>query len=138
MDRDDAAPASPGPESLAELVERFERQGPPVQLSIVDGGAGWPPEVTTTVYRVVREALTNVARHAPGARSVRVTVDSGPSGVTVEVADDGPAVAQPAPGGFGLTGMRERVTTLGGTVDAGPGENGGWTVRATLPLPVPR
>ncbi|GIJ67813.1 sensor histidine kinase [Virgisporangium ochraceum] len=141
-DHDDAASASPGPESLADLVTRFERQGPPVRLSIVDsstaGGAGWPPEVTSTVYRVVREALTNVARHAPGARSVRVSVDSGPSGVTVEVADDGPAVAQPSSGGFGLTGMRERVTSLGGTVDAGPGEGGGWRVRATLPPPVLR
>jgi signal transduction histidine kinase len=134
-DADDAAPSSAGPENLAELVERFERQGPPVRLSIGDDGAGWPPEVTSTVYRVVREALTNVARHAAGARSVSVTVHSGPSGVTVEVTDDAPAVSQPARSGFGLTGMRERVTSLGGSVDAGPRPGGGWTVSATLPGP---
>jgi signal transduction histidine kinase len=137
-DADDAAPATAGPENLAELVERFERQGPPVRLSIRDDGAGWPPELTSTVYRVVREALTNVARHAAGARSVAVTVDSGPMGVTVEVTDDAPATAQPSRGGFGLTGMRERVTSLGGSVDAGPRPGGGWTVSATLPVPVGR
>jgi signal transduction histidine kinase len=135
-DADDAAPASAGPENLAELVERFERQGPPVRLSIRDDGAGWPPELTSTVYRVVREALTNVARHAAGARSVSVTVDSGPMGVTVEITDDAPTAAQQSRGGFGLTGMRERVTSLGGSVDAGPRPGGGWTVSATLPVPV--
>lgn len=133
-DADDAAPALPGPERLADLVERFERQGPPVRLSIGDDGSGWPPEVTSTVYRVVREALTNVARHASGARSVAVRVGSGPAGVTVEVTDDAPGPAQPARGGFGLTGMRERVASLGGAVDAGPRPGGGWTVSATLPL----
>jgi signal transduction histidine kinase len=137
-DADDGAPASAGPERLADLVERFERQGPPVRLSIGDGGGEWPPEVTSTVYRVVREALTNVARHAPAARSVNVTVDSGPSGVTVEVSDDGPPAAHPARGGFGLTGMRERVASLGGTVDAGPRPGGGWTVCASLPAGPPR
>lgn len=135
-DADDAAPASAGTERLPDLVERFERQGPPVRLKIGDAGERWPGEVTSTVYRVVREALTNVARHAPGARSVSVTVDSGPSEVTVEVTDDGPSAFSPARGGFGLAGMRERVTSLGGTVDAGPRAGGGWAVTATLPLPV--
>ena len=54
--------------------------------------------------------------------------------MTVEVTDDGPPVTDPPRGGFGLTGMRERVTSLGGTVDAGPRTGGGWTVSATLPL----
>jgi signal transduction histidine kinase len=133
-DADDAAPSSAGTERLADLVERFERQGPPVRLRIGDDGAGWPGEVTSTVYRVVREALTNVARHAPGARSVSVSVDSGPSGVTVEVTDDAPFSGPSSRGGFGLTGMRERVTSLGGTLDAGPRPGGGWTVSATLPV----
>ncbi|MEU8121976.1 sensor histidine kinase [Spirillospora sp. NPDC049024] len=138
-DADDAAPASPGTERLGALVERFRRQGPEVRLSMPDGPADaqWPPEVTTTVYRVAREALTNVLRHAPGARSVTVTVQQGPDGVCVEVADDAPAVParHPHRGGYGLIGMRERVESLGGSLCAGPRPGGGWSVRAELPVP---
>ncbi|MFC5750953.1 sensor histidine kinase [Actinomadura rugatobispora] len=136
-DGDDAAPASPGPERLGALVERFRKQGPEVRLSMRDGYAEWPPEVTSTVYRVVREALTNVLRHAPGARSVSVVVEQGPEGVTVEVADDAPAAAARPHhrGGYGLLGMRERVETLGGSLRAGPRPGAGWSVRATLPVP---
>ncbi|WP_129844211.1 sensor histidine kinase [Streptomyces sp. RFCAC02] len=141
--RDDgAAPSSSssGPEQLGALVERFSRQGPPVRLRVPGGpggGAEWPPEVTSTVYRIVREALTNIRRHAPQATSVAVTVDREPHGVTVEIADDGPPVpARPGHrGGYGLIGMRERVEALNGTLSAGPGRDAGWAVRATLPIP---
>jgi signal transduction histidine kinase len=89
------------------------------------------------VYRVVQEALTNVLRHAPKARSVTVTVGQDAQGVTVEVTDD--ASAAPARhhhrGGYGLIGMRERVETLGGSLRAGPRPGAGWSVRATLPVP---
>lgn len=134
-DTADAAPASPGPERLDELVERFSAGGPRATLRSC-GGADWPPEVTSTVYRVVREALTNVRRHAPQAGSVAVTVAEEPEGVTVRVDDDAP----PGPArphhraGYGLVGMRERVETLGGTLAAGPRPGGGWSVRAVLPL----
>ncbi|MEV5827610.1 histidine kinase [Spirillospora sp. NPDC052242] len=136
-DADDAAPASPGPERLGALVERFRRQGPEVRLSMPEGDDGWPPEVTTTVYRVTQEALTNVLRHAPRARSVTVTVERDARGITVEVADDAPAApARPAHrGGYGLIGMRERVESLGGSLHAGPRAGAGWSVRATLPVP---
>ncbi|WP_433463595.1 sensor histidine kinase [Spirillospora sp. CA-128828] len=135
-DADDAAPASPGPERLGALVERFGRQGPPVLLSVADEEATWPPEVTSTVYRIVQEALTNVLRHAPHARSVGVTVGRDRRGVTVEVVDDGPAGSgRHHRGGYGLIGMRERVETLGGSLSAGPRTGGGWSVRATLPAP---
>ncbi|GAA2433427.1 hypothetical protein GCM10010191_54510 [Actinomadura vinacea] len=135
-DEDDAAPAAPGPERLGALVERFRRQGPEVRLNMRDEDAEWPPEVTSTVYRVVQEALTNVLRHAPKARSVAVAVEQGPQGVSVEVTDDAPAVsAQPHHrGGYGLIGMRERVETLGGSLHAGPRPGAGWSVRATLPV----
>ncbi|MEV8515126.1 histidine kinase [Dactylosporangium sp. NPDC051484] len=135
-DTDDAPPASAGPEQLGVLVERFNRQGPPVRLRLPDESAAWPPEVASTVYRIVREALTNVARHAPDAHSVTVTVGQNPSGLTVEVLDDAPRggarVAQR--GGYGLIGMRERVETLGGTLHAGPRPDTGWSVLATLPI----
>ena len=135
-DTDDAPPASAGPEQLDVLVERFNRQGPPVRLLGSDESAAWPPEVTSTVYRIVREALTNVARHASHAHGVTVTVEQHASGVTVEVVDDappGPARASHR-GGYGLIGMRERVETLGGTLHTGPRPGAGWSIRATLPI----
>ncbi|MEU5978382.1 sensor histidine kinase [Streptomyces sp. NPDC047315] len=138
-DADDAAPASPGPEELSALVERFARQGPEVRLSTPDDPADWPPEVTSTVYRIVQEALTNVLRHATGARTIEVVVARAACGVTVEVADDGsphPARTRHR-GGYGLVGMRERVETLGGSLHAGPRPGPGWSVRATLPVPTP-
>ncbi|WBB75991.1 histidine kinase [Micromonospora sp. WMMD1128] len=135
-DAEDAPPASAGPEQLGVLVERFNRQGPPVRLRMPEQRTAWPPEVTSTVYRIVREALTNVARHAPHAHGVTVTVDQNPAGVRVEVVDDappGPARAAHR-GGYGLVGMRERVETLGGSLAAGPHPDAGWSVLATLPI----
>lgn len=135
-DAEDAPPASAGPEQLGVLVERFNRQGPPVRLRMPEQMAAWPPEVTSTVYRIVREALTNVARHAPHAHGVTVTVDQNPSGVTVEVVDDAPPgpVRAAHRGGYGLIGIRERVETLGGSLHAGPRPDAGWSVLATLPI----
>jgi signal transduction histidine kinase len=133
---DDAAPAAPGPEQLSELIRRFDEQGPPVRLSLPDGEAVWPPEVTNTVYRVVQESLTNISRHAAAARSVTVNVSNGRRGVTVEVVDDSPpGSARHHRGGYGLVGMRERVETLGGTLRVGPRPGAGWSVVATLPVP---
>ncbi|MEZ0073262.1 sensor histidine kinase [Planotetraspora sp. GP83] len=136
-DADDAAPATPGPEQLSELVRRFDGHGPAVRLRLPDGESVWPPEVTSTVYRVVQESLTNIARHAPQARSVTVSVAQDRQAVTVEVVDDAPPVAarHHHRGGYGLAGMRERVEALGGTLCAGPRLEAGWSVVATLPVP---
>jgi len=129
---------------LSDLVSRFASRGPAVQLRLPDSSRPpWPPEVAATVYRIVQEALTNVILHAPDAASVTVTVEEAPSGVTVEVTDDAPGRALTgspwsAPGGHGLTGMRERAEALGGMLSAGPGPEGGWTVAAKLPLPARR
>lgn len=127
-DTGDVVSAAPGPEPLGDLVGRFA--GPPVRLQ-APGDPAWSPEVASTVYRIVQESLTNVARHAPRARSVAVTVTDGAS-VTVEVTDDGPAPAQYHRRGYGLVGMRERVEALGGTLHAGPRRHG-WSVKAVLP-----
>ncbi|URM99632.1 hypothetical protein LUW76_37895 [Actinomadura madurae] len=85
----------------------------------------------------MQEALTNVLRHAPTARSVTVIVGQGEQCVTVEIADDAPATRSrhPQRGGYGLIGMRERVEALGGTLRAGPRPGAGWFVLATLPVP---
>ena len=128
----DAAGLTAHPEDLTDLVNRFAaaaasgraaRAGSAARLLLPNGPADptWPPEVTTTIYRVVAEALTNVARHAPGARQVTVTLAHDREVITVEVTDD--AVGSPVfrhVGGYGLIGMRERVEALGGTLSAGP------------------
>ena len=135
---DEGAGVSPGPEAIGELVERFATHGPAVDLRLPDGppAAGWPPELVSTVYRIVQEALTNVARHAPGAQSVTVTLTHGSGQVRVEVTDDAPASRRTRPGGgYGLVGMGERVAALGGKVSAGPLPGAGWAVEASLPIP---
>ncbi|WP_051745733.1 sensor histidine kinase [Streptomyces yerevanensis] len=92
------------------------------------------PAVAETVRRVVQESLTNVVRHARPAHAV-VRVDVGAGAVRVTVTDDGTATdPSPSPGGRGLTGMRERVTGLGGTFEAGDAEHGGWRVTALIPF----
>jgi signal transduction histidine kinase len=141
-DPDDAGGVAPGPEPITQLVARFAEHGPAVDLRLPAGplASGWPPEVASTVYRVVQEALTNIARHASGARSVTVTISHGPRQVRVEVTDDAPATTVRQPrhgGGYGLVGMRERVEALGGKVRAGPMPSAGWAVRASLPVGQP-
>ncbi|MDH2425980.1 histidine kinase [Sphaerisporangium sp. TRM90804] len=134
---DDAVPAAP--ERLGDLVGRFDGHGPAVRLRSTADESAWPPEVTSTVYRVVQESLTNISRHARHARSVTVSVAQDGQAVTVEVVDDAPQV--PARyhhrGGYGLMGMRERLEALGGTLRAGPRPGAGWSVFATLPVPGP-
>jgi signal transduction histidine kinase len=138
-DPDDTGSIPPTPEPISQLVERFAEHGPAVDLRLPAGmpTSAWPPEVASTVYRVVQEALTNIARHAPGARSVTVTVTHDPQQVGVEITDNAPATAsrhfRPG-GGHGLVGMRERVEALGGRLRAGPLPEAGWVVQASLPV----
>jgi signal transduction histidine kinase len=112
------------------------RAGPPVRV-VVDGNpVELPPAVDLAAYRVVQESLTNVVRHA-GPASATVRVAYGAAEVVVEVTDDGTG-ADPAGadgGGHGIAGMRERVAALGGELRAGPRPQGGFQVRARLPLP---
>jgi signal transduction histidine kinase len=94
-----------------------------------------PAEVDRAAYRIVQEALNNVARHA-GPATASVTIDHGPDAVTVRVDDDGRAAPDtPLVPGVGLIGMRERVTALGGRLSADRRREGGFTVRAVIPLP---
>ena len=130
-DNNNAPPARP--EDLTELVARFAKHGPPVELRM--SGPELPPEITSTVHRVVQEALTNIARHAPQARTVTVEVGQDPDGIAVEVLDDAPATAVRHRAGYGLIGLRERVEALGGTFSAGRRQGGGWSVLARLPGP---
>ena len=136
---EDTHGVSPVPEPIDQLVERFAHHGPPVDLRLPADlpTAGWPPQVTNTVYRVVQEALTNITRHAPAARSVVVAIANDPRQVRVEITDDAPATGHHSGlgNGYGLAGMRERVEALGGHLRAGPRPPAGWAVSASLPVP---
>src|SRR5690349_19300671 len=95
--------------------------------------ADWPPEITIGIYRIVQEALTNVARHARHARTVTVTLAHNEQTVRLRIADDGQPRPSTGADGHGLVGMRERAVALGGELTAGPGTPTGWTVEAILP-----
>lgn len=130
--REDAAPTEPVQGDLGELIARARASGLLID-STVDSELA-PPMVARAAYRVVQEALTNVAKHAPGAAvTVRVTSTGSQTAVSVVNA---PRPAGPLPGAAsghrGLIGLRERVRLVGGTLQAGPRE-GGFAVTATLP-----
>lgn len=96
-----------------------------------------PRSVQAAAYRIVQEALTNVARHAR-ARSVAVRISAVARVLTIDVVDDGVgAGATPRTGGLGLAGMSERAQLAGGSLSAGPRAGGGWAVRAVLPFERP-
>ena len=133
------APLAPiaGVPDLPALVEQFTAVGGPVaRLHLDDDAHELPVEVSTSAYRVVMEALTNVRRHAPGASAVDVWLRRTPKALLLQVANDGPP-RPPAPrdrSGYGLAGLTERIRAVGGQMSAGPGVDGGWVVDAALPL----
>jgi signal transduction histidine kinase len=136
----DTAPTRDAPApALTELVEDSASVGLPVDL-VEDGDASQlSPVVGRTAHRVVQEALTNVRKHARGAR-VRVDARYGPETVRVSVrntAGNGPDPAIAGSGSrTGLAGLRERVELVGGTLAAGPDGEGGFRVEATMPARV--
>nr|BFE29571.1 histidine kinase [Actinomadura rugatobispora] len=126
-----------GLDRLDDLVQRARSTGLPTTVTISGARRDLPAEVDRAAYRIVQEALTNVSRHAGGAGAA-VRVDYADGELVVQVDDDGKADpdAPPVPG-TGLLGMRERVAALGGRLRAGPRAEGGFTVRAELPLGEP-
>ncbi|HMG65939.1 MAG TPA: sensor histidine kinase [Streptosporangiaceae bacterium] len=118
---------------LDGLVARARAAGLPVTVTVTGPKRPLPAEVDQAAYRIVQEALTNVGRHAGGARAV-VHLRYAPDALTVQVDDDGAGAGTQAAGpGLGLIGMRERVSALGGRLHAGRQERGGFQVRAELP-----
>ncbi|KUL23764.1 sensor histidine kinase [Streptomyces regalis] len=118
----------------ALLVERARAAGLAVELTVTGEERPLAATVDRAMYRIVQEALTNAARHA-GPAKVTVQLIYGEVELTIGVEDDGAAdPAGPPTPGIGLTGMRERVTALGGTLHAAPRAEGGFAVRARLPL----
>jgi len=136
--REEERPSStrPAGESVAELVEGAREAGMVVRLLAERVPAELPARVRHAVHRTVREALTNAARYAPGAEAdVRLTRAGDRIEVTVVNARP-PAGPLPGPPshGSGLLALAERVRLLGGSFDAGPQPDGGFAVRAALPL----
>jgi len=130
------APLSPAGrlERLPELVAAVEQAGVHVTLDIGHDLGDIPAYADVSAYRIVQEAITNVARHAQ-ASSARVVVSRAGEELVLEISDDGRgATAETAVEGHGIAGMRERVAALGGTFEAGPVRGGGFRVAARLPL----
>ncbi|WP_019810942.1 sensor histidine kinase [Saccharomonospora halophila] len=102
----------------------------------LDLPADLPGEVARSVLRLVQESLTNVGKHATGATAVRVRACTTADALHVEISDDGTGlVGGPTDeSGYGLVGMRERVELMRGSLSAGPADDGGWRVRAWIPL----
>ena len=127
-------PALPGAADLALLVEDYRRAGLDVRYDVAGPLDDLDGPIGTALHRIAREALTNVARHAPG-NQVTVTLAADDDAVRLAVVDSGsPGGAAPATGPhFGLVGMAERARALGGELEAGPSEDG-WRVEARLPV----
>jgi signal transduction histidine kinase len=122
---------------VERLVDGARRAGLPVRVDVAGEPRVLPAPVDRAAYRIIQEALTNITRHAGPSAAASVTLGYHETELTVRVDDDGCGEVDGSAPGVGLTGMRERVTALGGTLQAGPGESGGFTVRACLPLAEP-
>jgi signal transduction histidine kinase len=116
------------------LVERMKEAGLPVSLCADEIPASMPRGVDLTAYRIVQEGLTNVLKHSKPT-CVQVNIRVLEKAVEVEVDDDGTSHPVP-PGshGHGLIGMRERVAVYGGQLDAGPGPERGFRLKARIPF----
>ena len=137
--QDQPAQLEPQPElaDVPALVDATRRAGVAVELCLPAGLSKVPAGVGVCAYRIVQESLSNASQHAPGA-AVTVTLDHDAEAVQLRVAN-GPGGPPVRPGGergpgHGLTGMRERVALLGGSLSAGPTPAGGFVVSAVLPL----
>lgn len=133
--RDDGPPdlrPNRGIEDIVRLAD--EREGSPkVEVSMSGDLKGLSPSVESALFRLAQEAVTNARRHGKHVRNVAVNVCGSDDGVRLRVSDDGQLVGQ-AKSGYGLLGMSERASLLGGECVAGPSRSGrGWIVSASLP-----
>ena len=132
-DEELALAPQPGLRELHRLVDQVRDAGLPVEVLVEGEPRELPPGVDLSAYRIVQEALTNALRHA-GPASARVQLRYLPDTLELEVADDGSGVGDGAGAGYGLIGMRERVSVYGGELDAGRRPGGGYALRVRLPL----
>jgi signal transduction histidine kinase len=137
--QDQPAGLAPQPQlaDLPALVDTARQAGVSVELSVPSALDRVPSGVGLCAYRIVQESLSNASQHAPGA-AVTVSVDRDPGAVLLRVANGPGEPASPSGNedgpGHGLTGMRERVALLGGSLSAAPSPDGGFVVSAVLPI----
>jgi signal transduction histidine kinase len=133
--RDDPAERAPG-FGVADLeaLAHSGDGGPTVRVRISGEVDDLPPALGTAVYRIAQESVTNARRHARHATAIDVEVEADEREVRLNVRDDGDGAAAARPG-YGITGMIERATLLGGTCAADRAPDGGWIVTARLPRP---
>ncbi|MFI5937504.1 histidine kinase [Actinoplanes sp. NPDC051494] len=140
----DRGPEPPTTPRLADLADDFRQLGQVITVDVPAADllpadlppADLPPAVAEAVHGIVREALTNTLRYAPGSR-VHVRFADGELTVDNDGSAPGPGAAGGLGGGRGVSGMRDRAQALGGTLEAGPHGTGGWRVRAVLPGTTP-
>jgi signal transduction histidine kinase len=132
----DGAERAPVPDldAVPRLVDGMRRAGMDVDLEVAGAENGVSDVVGAAAYRIVQEALTNVARHAGDGARARVRLANRSREVDVEVVDDGRGAPPVMRDGRGLAGMRERAAALGGSFEAGTRPEGGFRVSASLPL----
>jgi signal transduction histidine kinase len=134
--RPEEAPAlapQPSLQYLDKLVEHAREAGLPVDLRVEGDPLPLPAGVDLTAYRLVQEGLTNALKHARAERA-QVLVRYGAGDIEITVSDDGQGAGSGDGGGHGLVGMRERVSVYGGELEAGPRTEGGYRLRARLPM----
>ncbi|WP_326822983.1 sensor histidine kinase [Streptosporangium sp. NBC_01756] len=124
---------APGLSDLDLLVATTTDAGVHVEVRRLGERCPLPPEIDLSAYRIIQEAITNVVRHA-GTNRCRVSIEYRDDELAVEVLDGGRGLHRTAEGGYGLVGMRERVSMLQGSFSAEPCSEGGFRVTARLPL----
>ena len=135
--RDGEAPDLAPQRGVADIerLARGDGDGPRVDVELSGDLDGLQPLVEAAIYRLAQESITNALRHARHATRISVRVAGDDDRVRLTVRDDGDVspFGAGSPSGYGLVGMPERATLLGGTLDACPSSGGGWTVDAALP-----
>jgi signal transduction histidine kinase len=134
VDDDGSRDPAPTLARVDDLISRAGATGLEVRKRVEGDVRPLPAPVDVAAFRIVQEALTNIVRHA-GASAATVTVTYDDDAVTVQVDDDGRGSETASLGsGSGIVGMRERAESVGGMLEAGPETEGGFRVRARLPL----
>jgi signal transduction histidine kinase len=135
---DEGEPTTPAPRlsQIDDLLQAATAAGLPVTVHTTGTPCGLPATLDLTAYRIVQESLTNAVRHSPGATTV-VALHYQPELLRIDIVNAAGAATAPdlaGGSGHGILGMRERASVVGGTLDAGPCPDGGFAVRARLPI----
>lgn len=137
--RDESEPGALSPNtSLHELHDLLAlSEELPVELRITGDVETLPSSTTTALLRITQEGVTNARRHSRNAKSISAVIERCDATVEVTITDDGDRVGLATTNGYGIIGMTERCSLLGGELSAAPSPDGGWRVHATIPTSSP-